>query len=91
MCLFTEGVLRFKGIAKVALTHVKWGMVERVIVLSGVAGVEVAGWFERDSPCGVKEFKELARTVLEVVVCYCTHSPLRTNEVMKLTAVLWGC
>ncbi|GJT67934.1 putative reverse transcriptase domain-containing protein [Tanacetum coccineum] len=66
MCLFTEGVLRFKGIAKVALTHVKWGMVERVIVLSGVAGVEVAGWFERDSPCGVKEFKELARTVLEL-------------------------
>ncbi|GJS92541.1 hypothetical protein Tco_0799509 [Tanacetum coccineum] len=79
------------GIPRVALTHVKWGMVERVIVLSGVAGVEVAGWFKRDSPCGVKEFKELARTVLEVVVCYCTHSPLRTNEVMKLTAVLWGC
>ncbi|GJZ75062.1 DNA-directed RNA polymerases IV and V subunit 2-like protein [Tanacetum coccineum] len=43
MCLFTEGVLRFKGIAKVALTHVKWGMVERVIVLSGVAGVEGKG------------------------------------------------
>ncbi|GJW25667.1 reverse transcriptase domain-containing protein [Tanacetum coccineum] len=51
-----------------ALTYVKWGMVERVIVLSGVAGVVVAGWFERDSPCGIKEFKELARTVLEVVV-----------------------
>ncbi|GJY61575.1 hypothetical protein Tco_0462232 [Tanacetum coccineum] len=60
--------IRLCGIANMALTYVKWGMVERVIVLSGVAGVEVAGWFERDSPCGIKEFKELARTVLEVVV-----------------------
>ncbi|GKC62959.1 hypothetical protein Tco_1095557, partial [Tanacetum coccineum] len=33
----------FKGIAKVALTHVKWGLVERVIVLFGVAGVKGEG------------------------------------------------
>ncbi|GKA19664.1 hypothetical protein Tco_0699579, partial [Tanacetum coccineum] len=31
----------------------------------------------------VYKLGELAETVLEVVVWYCTHSPLRTNEVMK--------